>query len=178
MSKKSDEANGVFCLVCIGIAIGVFLYTTFPVLFFILLTITIIIVILYFFTSSQPEIKKYTSSELNSMNGYEFEEFLKQLFKNMGYSVKSTKKSGDQGADLILKRNGKKIVVQAKRYNVSVGNRAVQEVAGAIPHYGAHKGIVVTNSKFTKSAVELAKSNNIKLVDGKKLDRLIKDHLN
>ena len=36
--------------------------------------------------------------------------------------------------------------------------------------YKANKGIVVTNSTFTSSAIELAQANNIELVDGEKIE--------
>ena len=40
--------------------------------------------------------------------------------------------------------------------------------------YKADKGIVVTNSTFTNSAIKLAKANNIELVDGKKIEKFKK----
>lgn len=51
--------------------------------------------------------------DIDKMNGYEFEEYLKALFKKLGYRPRVTKKSGDFGADLILVGKNK-IVVQAK----------------------------------------------------------------
>ncbi len=91
------------------------------------------------------------------------------FLRKKGYLVEETKISQDQGADLILSRFGKKSVVQAKRYRSSVGNDAIQAVVASIKFYGAHEGMVVTNSKFTKAAIELARSNNITLVSGKEL---------
>lgn len=115
---------------------------------------------------------------IDSLNGFEFENFLSRLFLQMGYRVQSTKLSGDQGADLIISKYNEKIAVQAKRYNNNkVNNRAVQEVVASIAHYGANKGMVVTNSHFTKSAIELAKSNQIQLIDGNELNSLINKHL-
>lgn len=40
--------------------------------------------------------------------------------------------------------------------------------------YKANKGIVVTNSTFTTSAVELANANNIELVDGEGIEEFKK----
>lgn len=74
------------------------------------------------------------------------------------------------GADVIAYKDNIKYVIQVKFYNTPVGNKAVQEVVGAIGMYKAHKGIVVTNSTFTSSAVELANANNIELVDGEKIE--------
>jgi Restriction endonuclease len=38
-----------------------------------------------------------------------------------------------RGADLLVKKNGRKIAIQAKRYTGSVGDEAVQEIVGAPP---------------------------------------------
>lgn len=85
--------------------------------------------------------------------------------KNFGYKVSLTKKSGDFGADLILKRNGKITLVQAKRYKNKVGVGAIQEVVAAKAMYKADSLIVATNNFFTKAAWELAKANHVYLVD-------------
>lgn len=77
-----------------------------------------------------------------------------------------TPKTGDQGADLIVEKGNNKIAIQAKFYSSTVGNSAVQEVVGAIKYYDANKGIVITNSTYTSSAIDLAKVNNIQLIDG------------
>ena len=66
-----------------------------------------------------------------------------------------------------------KYVIQAKFYSNSLGNEAVQEVLGSLRYYGADKGFVVTNSSFTKGAIELAYVNDIVLIDGNKLDKII-----
>ncbi|MCF7908541.1 MAG: restriction endonuclease [Candidatus Omnitrophica bacterium] len=118
-----------------------------------------------------------TIYDLDSATGYEFENFLNILFKKMGYKVENTKLSGDQGADLVVEKFGEKIVVQAKRYNNKVTNRGVQEVVAAIKHYKADKGMVITTNEFTRSAIKLASSNNIKLIDRGELSKLISTYL-
>lgn len=107
------------------------------------------------------------------MTGIEFENFLEKIFRNMGYLVKLTPKINDQGADLILTRNGISTAVQAKRYSKPVGNKAVQEVISAREYYGCDKALVVTNNKFTKSAEELARRTNVQLWSGNFLKKLI-----
>lgn len=110
------------------------------------------------------------------MAGLEFERFLGDLFNKMGYKVTQTKLSGDQGADLIVERFGEKIVVQAKRYSETVGNKAIQEVVAAKNHYKCNKALVITSSNFTKSAIQLAKSNEVELWDGNKINELMNKH--
>jgi restriction system protein len=103
--------------------------------------------------------------EIDLMDGVEFEHYLEALFQAMGYSVKTTSASGDFGADLILTKDNRKIAVQVKRYNKTVGVKAVQEVYSSIPYYGATEAWVVTNNIFSKPAYELAEKNNIFLID-------------
>lgn len=117
-----------------------------------------------------------TINDIDQMNGYTFETFLGKLFTNMGYLVKHTKLSGDQGADLIVSKNCETFVLQAKKYSSKVNNKAVQEVTAAIKHYHADGGLVVTNSGFTDSAILLAHSNDISLIGREKLIRLIEKH--
>lgn len=99
------------------------------------------------------------------MPGIEFEDYLATHFRKSGYKVSTTPKSNDYGADLILKRNGETVIVQAKRYKEKISNSAVQEVMGAIGYYNADRGMVVTNSFFTVNATELAKRCNVELWD-------------
>lgn len=106
--------------------------------------------------------------------GEEFERFLQELFLILGYKVILTPYTNDQGADLVIIRKNETSVVQAKFYNNPVGNTAVQEVTAAIKYYNAHKGMVITNNKFTSSAINLARANEIQLIDGNGLVSLIK----
>ena len=111
-------------------------------------------------------------TEVNGLSGVEFETWISKLLKENGYDdVRGTSTTGDQGADLIAKRDGKTIVIQAKRYNGSVGNKAVQEVISALSFYKGDEGWVVTNSSFTPSAKALAHKANIRLIDGKDLEK-------
>lgn len=123
-------------------------------------------------TSSNYKIKELTK-KIDSMDGYEFEHYLKELFHLKDYKVKSTPLSNDQGADLLLNKNNEKIVVQAKRYSKPVGNKAVQEVIAAKHYYNCSKAIVITNNTFTRSAKQLAKRINVELWDRKELIKFI-----
>ena len=108
-----------------------------------------------------------TSSEsmLHGMSGVEFEDYCIEQFKKLGYSALPTPTTGDYGADIVLKRDGKKTVVQCKRYKGKVGVSAVQEAIGARGYYGADCAMVVTNSFFTPNAVKLARANAVVLWD-------------
>lgn len=126
--------------------------------------------------TGKTDFKWLTIKEIDLLDGYEFENFLKRLFKEMGFKVEHTRLSGDQGADLIISKHGEKTAVQSKRYQEKVNNKAIQEVVASIAHYKAHKGMVVTNSEFTQSAIVLGESNNIELINRSDLEKLIKLH--
>jgi peroxiredoxin family protein len=112
--------------------------------------------------SSGNVIKTTTLNDIDIMTGEEFEYFLKDLFKKLGYDVQLTKLSGDQGADLIIERE-LRTAVQAKRYSNKVTNTAIQEVVSAKKYYNTSRAMVVTNNYYTKSAKELAKINDVEL---------------
>lgn len=116
----------------------------------------------------------HAPSDLNEMDGIEFEHYVAQIFERLGYEAEVTKESGDFGADILLTREHERICVQCKRYKSLVGLSSVQEVLGSLRYYNAARGIVVTNSSFTDAAKELAKVNNIELIDGARLEKLIK----
>lgn len=78
-------------------------------------------------------------------------------------SIEPTPVTGDQGADVVLKVHGIKIVIQAKRYTGVVGNSAVQEVFAAQQFYEADYAMVVTTSRYTSSAQTLAQKIGVEL---------------
>ena len=110
---------------------------------------------------------------VDKLSGVDFELYLIGILKTINATnVAGTKTSGDQGADILFELNGLKYVVQAKRWNNSVGNKAIQEVYSAVNFYNRDKGVVSTNSKFTSSAQELASKLGVILINGTDLNRL------
>lgn len=66
-------------------------------------------------------------------------------------------------------RDGKSLVVQAKRYAGTAGNAAVQEAFAGKQFMGANYAAVVSPAQFTKSAVQLANTTGVALLH---LDKL------
>lgn len=118
-------------------------------------------------------IEFYGKSQLGSLTGIEFEECLLNLFEKMGYKVRLTKTTGDFGADLIICKNGKTSIVQAKRYSHTVGVKAVQEVIAAREFYKIEDSFVITNSTFSAEAKQLADEAGVHLIDGEFLEKLL-----
>lgn len=103
--------------------------------------------------------------DIDIMDGKTFEKYLEALFKKLGYKVERTRYVGDYGADLVVRKNGIKTVIQAKRYKKNVGVKAIQEAVAAKGYYSCEKAMVVTNSVYTKQAAELAKANDVQMWD-------------
>ena len=117
----------------------------------------------------------FDERHVSEMSGSAFEKFLGKLYSRLGYEVALTSSGADQGADLILNKDNRRIAVQAKRWNRSVGNTAVQEIMAGKIFYGCAEGIVVTTATFSRSAVTLAATDpTISLIDGRALGLLCK----
>ena len=122
--------------------------------------------------SKEKQAKAFKYSLINIETGEEFELYLQNLFRELNYKVKHCGKSGDQGGDLIVKKGNITYVIQAKYYTHKLDNTPIQEVVGAIRFYNANRGVVITNSTFTKKAIELANTNRIILINGDDLEKL------
>lgn len=58
--------------------------------------------------------KKVSLDDVDLMTGIEFERFVSELFKEMGYLIEFTKVSGDQGIDIIAEKGSEKSVYKQK----------------------------------------------------------------
>lgn len=121
--------------------------------------------------------EKITINDIDLMSGNEFEYFVADLFTKMGYKTHVTKASNDQGIDVIAENSEIKVAIQAKCYSGIVGNHAIMEAVGGMKYYKANKCMVVTNRNFTKSAIELARANNVELWNRKTLEEKIHEYM-
>jgi len=106
------------------------------------------------------------------MTGREFELYCREVLQEAGWHAALTPGSGDQGADIIAEKDGRRVVIQCKFYNGAVGNKAVQEAYAAAAFQDAPYAVVVTNSVYTKSAHQLAHKNGVLLMHHLDLERL------
>ena len=113
----------------------------------------------------------------DNYDGYRFEAFCGELLKNEGFTnIRVTKSSNDYGADVLAEKDDVKYAIQCKRYSNSVGLKSVQEVIASKSVYNCHVAVVMTNSYFTKSAIELAAKNGVLLWGGDKLSKMIEKY--
>ncbi|HEU5115355.1 MAG TPA: restriction endonuclease, partial [Isosphaeraceae bacterium] len=121
----------------------------------------------------------FPNEEWLYLTGVEFELFLATLLVKRGFTVETTKVSGDQGVDLVATKNHFRIAIQAKGYPSStVGNKAVQEVFTGMIFYKCDAAVVITNSTFTKSAKELADQVGCILIEKTQIYDLMSGRLN
>lgn len=115
------------------------------------------------------EIEEIKTQELppkTKLTGEDYEKYVADKLKAKGFTkVSLTPKSGDFGADIIAFDGNRKFCFQCKYYSGSVGIAAVQEVMGAKAYYGCDVAVVVTNSKLTPSAKELANKSGVMLME-------------
>ncbi|WP_435199769.1 restriction endonuclease [Qipengyuania sp. 902] len=97
-------------------------------------------------------------------DGHEFEHWVASALKSFGWSASVTSGSGDQGIDVIASRSGRTVGLQCKLYSGPVGNKAVQEAFAGRSYHRVEKVAVISNSRFTPSAQELAASTDVILL--------------
>ncbi len=129
------------------------------------------------------EIKKLTPDlisdlkEIDSMSGDEFEEYLEVMFETIGYEATKTKRSRDGGVDLILKKDDKITLIQAKRYKITetISVDAVRAVFSKKDKYKAERLVVLTTAmKFSVDARKEAKEMGVELWGRDKFKELLK----
>lgn len=127
------------------------------------------------------ELKEALLANIIKKGPYFLEGLVGDLLEKMGYGKgQVTKKSGDNGIDVIMKDELGlfKIGVQVKCYtDKKVGGPDIQKLIGALARLKTKKGIMVTTSLFTSEAVRGIEYSDyeIVLIDGNYLlDLLIK----
>lgn len=114
---------------------------------------------------------------IDLLNGYEFEDLICELLRKMRFSVEHTMLSGDGGIDIIAYSNDimlkGKYLVQCKCFSGMVGEPYIRDLFGVVLSQNANKGILITNSFFTKKAIEFAEGKNIELINGDQLNDLL-----
>ena len=118
-------------------------------------------------------VHSYDLAMIDKMTGFEFEEYVGRLFQEFNFSVIVTPKTHDFGCDVILEKNGDRIGIQTKRFEGKVSLRAVQEIVASLKKYDARIGVVISNAKYTRNARQLAKINDVVMINRNALLRLI-----
>lgn len=133
-----------------------------------LLFIVLLAILSYFlWQRKQRKLQALRMIDVDQMDGKAFEDYLAFLLSKRGFTnIQTTRYQGDFGADLLATKDGRKYAIQAKRYRGLVGVEALYQCFGGQKYYGCDACMVITNSKFTPQAKELAKKSATELIDG------------
>ena len=112
---------------------------------------------------------------LKALSWQDFERLVGEAYRRQGYAVEEVGGSApDGGIDLVLRRQGQKVIVQCKRWkSAQVGVSLIREFYGVTVAERATRGIFVTTGSFTPDAVEFARGKPLELVDGPGLAALV-----
>ena len=100
------------------------------------------------------------------MNGKDYEKMAAGYLRSHGFRhVKITGRSADYGVDIVAAKHRHRYAVQCKFYSKPVGVAAVQQVVGGMAYYNCDKAMVITNNTFTKQARELARMDEVTLLE-------------
>ncbi|MEN6489059.1 MAG: restriction endonuclease [Smithella sp.] len=114
---------------------------------------------------------------IRSIAWREFEELVGEAYRRFGYSVTETGGGGaDGGVDLVLRKNGEKLLVQCKHWKLEkIGVKVVRELYGVVAAEGASGGIVICSGAFTQEARDFARGKPMELIEGTALARMVEE---
>jgi len=105
-----------------------------------------------------------------------FETVTAAYYRERGYTVVQTGAAGpDGGYDVVLRRAGKRLLVQCKCYaRDPISVEKVRELLGVVAAEGADRGIFITTSSFTPAALEFGRKNTrLELIAGGQFVRMV-----
>ena len=117
-------------------------------------------------------------SEYADMTGREFEEFVEQLFRALGYETELTQESRDGGVDVIARQEDivgvtTTLYIQCKNHAAPVGVEVVRAAAGILPLDGpGGRAVVVSPAGFSAEATRFARHRQVQLIDCERLEEL------
>ncbi|WP_369941925.1 restriction endonuclease [Xanthomonas medicagonis] len=105
----------------------------------------------------------------------QFELLVGEAFRRQGYAVEETGLGGaDGGIDLILRKDGRRTLVQCKQWKrQQVGVSVVREMYGLLAHHQADAVKIVCVGGYTADAARFALGKPIELIGGEQLLTMI-----
>lgn len=115
--------------------------------------------------------------ELRKMPHRQFEYYVCNLFRLIGYDAHVTPPTGDGGKDIMIYEDNCFAIAECKRYSFTnkVTRPDIQKFHSAIIDCKAEKGYFITTGEFTLQAKNYALDKPIILVNGEKLIEMIED---
>jgi len=126
----------------------------------------------------EAQTKINLNREIGTLSAYEFELFVAELFRKDGWEARVTRRSSDQGIDIIMRKGSSSAVVQCKKWKANVGEPVARDLYGTMLHMHASKGYIVITSEFTPRAAAWCDEKPIELIDRHRLLRWIEKNKN
>ncbi|HOJ88114.1 MAG TPA: restriction endonuclease [Pseudothermotoga sp.] len=123
------------------------------------LTVAFVLIIVLFLTLKRRTLKRSDLAKRwqnGFKDGWSFEQFMTDLFNNLGYRAVVTKGSHDFGVDIIVKNSKCTYVFQAKYYSNSISPKALEEALMAAALYGVDRIGIVTNAEIPQAVKDFA----------------------
>ncbi|WP_176330250.1 restriction endonuclease [Oceanobacillus rekensis] len=116
-------------------------------------------------------------NQLRKMPFRQFEIYVCDLFRQMGYDAHVTPPTGDGGKDIMIYRDDYFAIAECKRFGegTKVTRPQIQKFHSAIIDCKAEKGYFVTTGEFTKHAISYVLDKPIILVNGSRLVEIIEE---
>ena len=126
--------------------------------------------------------RKKLIERIHEMDPFQFEQLIAELLRKIGYeNVEVTRRTGDKGIDVVANLTvggltDVKTVIQAKRYKKgnNISGKYITQLRGSAEV--DQRGLIITTSDFTRSALNEAKAPNkmpVGLVNGENLIDLL-----
>lgn len=128
--------------------------------------------------------RKQLSEHLAEMDPFKFEQLVKFLLEEMGYTdVEVTSPVNDKGVDVVanieLGISSVREVVQVKRHKSNIGRTILDQLRGSLHRFNAVRGTIISTGGFSRgteqAAFELGAAP-ITLIDGERLLDLLIEH--
>ena len=104
---------------------------------------------------------------LLDLSPVEFEAMVADLYRKLGHKAYRRGRAGDHSVDIVVKaKNGKKWIVQRKRWRGNVGEPVIRDFYRTMQHEEAAQGAIVTTGRFSRPARAWAKRKPIHLYEG------------
>jgi restriction system protein len=114
---------------------------------------------------------------LAQMDPFKFEELIKFLLEEMGYTdVETTSPTHDKGVDVVanidLGISSVREVIQVKRHRGNINRTVLDQLRGSLHRFDAMRGTIITTGGFSRGTIRAAFERGaapITLIDGEKL---------
>jgi|ERR1035437_7979646 restriction system protein len=118
----------------------------------------------------EPRILLY----LRKINAYVFEEVLLTVFEEKGFRIKRNHRySGDGGIDGTVIKEGKRYLIQAKRYKGHINSKHLAEFKSKVISFNADGGYFIHTGRTSREQLNINRYSNLQILSGEKLVNFI-----